>query len=231
MSLLKIICFDLDGTICDLWEGEHKARLILINQLAEESGHHIEHVTNVYDTEWTKIKQDYMVLVSDGLDEQDIREKHIEKVLDIIGLEASAKKYARIHCTETMDGIYIYPDARKVMETLGKKYTLTMITNGASAWQREKIEKLDIEGYFEELIVSGELGHHKPNPRIFEEMSKRVQVDPSEMIYVGNDYRKDIHGAKDAGWCTAWVKRTVEERDETVPDYVIGELSELLGLL
>jgi len=231
VSSLKVVCFDLDGTICDLWEGEHKARLILINQLADESGHHFEHVTEVYDTEWAKIKQEYMALVNEGMEEQDIREKHLETVLEIIGLEASSREYARIHCTETMDGIYIYTDARNVLDALKKKYMLTMITNGASLWQREKIEKLDIEGYFEELIVSGELGHHKPSPRIFEEMTRRTGVNPSEIIYIGNDYRKDIQGAKDAGWRAAWVKRTDEERDETVPDYSISELSELLDFL
>lgn len=231
MSSLKVVCFDLDDTICDLWEGEHKARLILIDKLSQESGVPRDEITRVYDIEWAKIKIDYMSLVTDGLDEIDIREKHMIEVLDIIDLESSPSQYAELHCNEKMDGIYIYPDARNVMDTLKKKYRLTMITNGALSWQREKIEKLDIEDYFEEIIVSGELGHHKPSPKIFEEMTKRTGVNPSEIIYIGNDYRKDIQGAKTSGWRTIWVKRTDEERDETVPDYTISELSELLDFL
>jgi len=228
---MKVICFDLDGTISDLGDGENRARLIIIDRLAQESGVPRDELAGVYDIEWAKTKLEYMDLVADGLEDIDIRERHMGKVLDIIGLESRPLDYAQIFCSETMDGIYIYPDAMKVMDTLGEKYRLTMITNGASKWQREKIEKLDIGGYFEEIIVSGELGHHKPSPRIFQEMTERTGVNPGEIIYVGNDYIKDIHGAKSSGWRTAWVKRTDEVRDETVPNYTINELSELLDLI
>jgi len=228
---LKVVCFDLDGTISDLRESDHRAGLILIDKLSRESAYPKDTIAKLYDIEWAIIKQNYMKLVSDGLDAQDIREKHIESVLNIIGLEASVGDYARLFCTETLKEIYIFPDARTVLDTLGKKHRLTMITNGASVWQRAKIEKLQIEDYFEEIIVSGELGHHKPSPRIFQEMTKRTGVNPGEIIYVGNDYIKDIHGAKSSGWRTAWVKRTDEVRDETVPNYTINELSELLDLI
>lgn len=231
MSSLKVVCFDLDDTICSLWEDENVARLIIIDKLSQVSDYPRDAIARVFDNEWTIISQNYMALVSDGLDEMDIREKHIESVLEIIGLEASASDYARLFCTETLKGVSIFPDAKTVMDTLNKKYRLTMITNGASVWQRAKIEKLKIEDYFEEIIVSGELGHHKPSTKIFEEMTRRTKVDPSEIIYIGNNYMKDIHGAKDAGWKAAWVKRTDEERDESVPDYTIRELSELLEIL
>lgn len=228
---MKVVCFDLDGTISDLGDGENRARLIIIDRLAQESGVPREEVTGVYDIEWAKTKLEYMSLVADGLEDIDIRERHMGKVLDIIGLDSSPLEYAEVYCSETMDGIYIYPDAMKVMDELGKKYRLTMITNGASKWQREKIEKLGIGSYFDEIIVSGELGYHKPSPVIFQEMTQRTGVDPGEIIYIGNDYMKDIHGAKSSGWRTAWVKRTDEVRDETVPDYTINELSEFLDLI
>lgn len=228
---MKVVCFDLDDTICDLWEGEHKARDTLIERLVEDSGHPRALVSNIYDAEWATFKGNYMDLVAEGLDEIDIRDKHMRGVLKELGVKGDTREYAGLHCTEKMDGIYLYPDARNVMDTLKKKYRLTMITNGASVWQREKIEKLDIEDYFEEIIVSGELGHHKPSSKIFEEMTRRTQVDASEIIYIGNNYMKDVVGAKESGWKAVWVKRNDEERDESVPDYVINELSELLEIL
>ena len=228
---MKVVCFDLDDTICSLGEVEHVARFIIIDKLSQASEYSQDAIARVYDIEWAIFKQDYMALVSEGLDEQDIRERHIESVLDVIGLEASTVDYARLFCTETLKGISIFPDARTVMDALGKKYRLTMITNGASVWQRAKIEKLSIEDYFEEIIVSGDLGHHKPSSKIFEEMTRRTQVDASEIIYIGNNYMKDVVGAKESGWKAVWVKRNDEERDESVPDYVINELSELLDFL
>ena len=231
MVSLKVVCFDLDDTICDLGDGHQKTRLIIIDKLSRESDYPRDAVARIYDIEWAIFKQDYMALVSEGLDEQDIRERHIESVLDGIALETSAGDYARLFGTETLKELHIFPDARRVMDALGKKYRLTMITNGASVWQRAKIEKLSIEDYFEEIIVSGELGHHKPSSKIFEEMTRRTQVDASEIIYIGNNYMKDVVGAKESGWKAAWVKRKDEERDESVPDYVINELSELLEII
>ncbi len=224
---MKAVCFDLDGTICDLWEGEHKARDILIDRLVEETGHERGSLASTYDAEWAKIKAEYMALVAQGLEEVDIREKHMNTLKTALKTGIDAQGYAELHCQETMNGIYIYPDARDVLKSVGEKYRLCMITNGASKWQREKIEKLDLAEYFEEIIVSGELGHHKPSPRIFNEMTTRMDVQPDEIMYVGNDYRKDIMGADAAGWETAWVNRVHEDIGTVKPTQHIKELSEL----
>lgn len=224
---MKAVCFDLDGTICDLWEGEGNARTKLIGKLSERSGIDLDKVASIYDIKWSNIKKDYMGWVAKGLDEVDLREKHMRDVFDIIGLTSGERELAEEHCRVTMDGIYIYPDAINVLESMGERYTLCMITNGPPVWQREKITKLGIEGYFKEIIVSGELGYHKPSPVIFKEMTTRMNVDPSEIIYIGNDYRKDIVGADGAGWSTAWVNRKNQEPEKVTPTYTINELSEL----
>ena len=224
---MKAVCFDLDGTICDLWEAEGNARNTLITKLAEASGTDKDKIEEIYDSTWAEIKTRYMSWAGDGLDEVDIREKHMNRVFNALGQESGARELAELHCRETMDGIIIYPDAISVIESMGEKYRLCMITNGPPVWQREKIEKLDISKYFEEIIVSGELGHHKPSPRIFNEMTKRMNVEPSEIIYIGNDYRKDIMGADAAGWKTAWVNRQDEEVNAVEPTYQISELSDL----
>lgn len=231
MNPIKAVCFDLDDTICDLWEGEKTARSKLLEIITERTGRNREEIAEVYDSEWDKVKQEYMNWVAKGLDEADLREMHMNNLFKVLSLDSGARELAELHCRTTMDDIYIYPDARTVLDKLKEKYRLCMITNGPPAWQREKIRKLGIEGYFEEIIVSGEIGHHKPDPKIFQEMTNRTGVPPSEIIYIGNDYRKDILGAKASGWHTAWVKRMEEARDETVPSHIINELSDLLDIL
>jgi putative hydrolase of the HAD superfamily len=57
-----------------------------------------------------------------------------------------------------------------------------------------------------------------------------MNTEPSKMIYIGNDYRKDVLGARDAGWKTVWVDRKDEKMDRSVPDWTINELSELLDI-
>ncbi len=224
---MKAVCFDLDGTICDLWEGEGIARIKLIDILSERTGMERGELSKLYDTKWANIKRNYMSWVAKGMDEVDIREKHMNDVFETIGLETGARDLAELHCKTTMDGIIIYPDSIRVLESMDEKHRLCMITNGPPDWQREKLEKLSISEYFEEIIVSGEIGHHKPSPKIFNEMTRRMVVEPSEIIYIGNDYRKDIVGAHRAGWKTVWVNRQREEIEDVEPTYIIKELSEL----
>lgn len=224
---MKAVCFDLDGTICDLWEGEGNARTLLIEIIANESGKEVDEIASLYDAKWTEIKREYMNWVAKGLDEVDLREKHLNTLFHELGLTLDAKDLAELHCKTTMDGILIFSDARDVLRDMGGKYRLCMITNGPPLWQREKIEVLSIGSCFEEVIVSGELGHHKPSPVIFNEMTKRMNVEPSEIIYIGNDYRKDIMGADAAGWKTAWVNRENGEIGEVTPTFEIKELSDL----
>lgn len=224
---MKAVCFDLDGTICDLWEGEGNARTKLITKLTEQTERPWDEVSEIYDSKWANIKGEYMRWVAEGLGEVDLREMHMKDVFEVLGIESLARELAEFHCKTTIDGIIIYPDAISVLESMGEKHRLCMITNGPPDWQREKLEKLNISSYFEEIIVSGELGYHKPDPRIFNEMTKRMGVEPSEIIYIGNDYRKDIVGAHRTGWKTAWVNRQNQEIEKVEPTYIIRELSEL----
>ena len=46
--------------------------------------------------------------------------------------------------------------------------------------------------YFEEIIISSELGYSKPDPRIFNLMLEKLDVKPDEAIMVGNTISTDI---------------------------------------
>jgi putative hydrolase of the HAD superfamily len=62
---------------------------------------------------------------------------------------------------------------------------------------------------------------------------RKLGVEPSEAVYVGDDYRIDICGAKDAGLHSVWIKHHLVKRNwpdvETeVP--IISSLNQLLEL-
>src|SRR5258705_12275861 len=45
---------------------------------------------------------------------------------------------------------------------------LALLTNGGSTGQREKLAKFDLESLFDLILIEGELGFGKPDPRVFE---------------------------------------------------------------
>lgn len=92
--------------------------------------------------------------------------------------------------------IFLYPETKDLLETLKSRgIRLGMITDGRPEGQRAKIAALGIEKYFEKIIITDELGgvdFRKPNPTAFEMMQAYFNVPYSEMVYIGDNPKKDF---------------------------------------
>lgn len=72
---------------------------------------------------------------------------------------------------------------------------LGIITDGYRETQNSKLKILQAEKYFDSIIVTEELGREywKPDPRAFEMMSDALGVQFDEMVYVGDNPKKDFY--------------------------------------
>lgn len=100
-----------------------------------------------------------------------------------------------------------YEKSRETLEKLKKDYLLGIITNGTSAAQRGKLRQSGLEDLFdpELIIVSGEYGFRKPDPRLFHAACEKAGVRPEECVYVGDLFRRDVLGAYHAGMTPVWI--------------------------
>ncbi|PLR75759.1 haloacid dehalogenase [Bacillus sp. V3-13] len=92
----------------------------------------------------------------------------------------------------------------KGLKELG--YRLVLLSN----WDlsaRHLIEQLGLAPYFDDLLISSELGIEKPDVRIFQELLSRTNSTPEEMLYVGDNYYDDVIGAEKAGIKTVLLNR------------------------
>ena len=83
-----------------------------------------------------------------------------------------------------------------------------LITNGNHALQYGKLDMIGLRDVFDEIIVSGDVMEEKPDRDIFLLMSDKLSLRPEQMIYVGDNPRNDIAGARGAGYHTIWMKST-----------------------
>lgn len=98
----------------------------------------------------------------------------------------------------------------------------------SSDLQREKIAGAGLGGYFDEIVVSGDLGFGKPDPRIFQTILSRLGTGPAEAIMIGNSLETDIEGARAACMAAVWVNRTDAPADNRIiPDWVVADLAQL----
>ena len=103
-----------------------------------------------------------------------------------------------------------------------------LITNGRAVMQNRKIDGLGIRSHLDSVVISGDLGIRKPDPRIFAAALDELSVDSSSAAYVGDNPEPDIRGARRSGMCAVW--RRDEWWSETEEaDLVIDDLSELVS--
>jgi putative hydrolase of the HAD superfamily len=134
------------------------------------------------------------------------------------------------------DGI-TFPYALEVLTQLKSKYKLALITNTQPPTNLEKIQELlhnaQLEGFFEEKVVSTEVGISKPNPRIFEMVLEKLGVNPEEAVMVGNIISTDIFGGNRVGMRTVLLQLGEEYQRSSWehPDHIIHSLRDLLDLM
>lgn len=113
---------------------------------------------------------------------------------------------------------------------------LALIANDNSVNARNIIKTTGLEDYFDVIVISEELGVEKPNQEIFVAALTKLGVKPENAVMVGNRIDSDIIGANGAGMKSVlfkWNARYNEliTSEEEKPDFTIGSLSELPGLL
>jgi len=80
-----------------------------------------------------------------------------------------------------------------------------LITNGKSEFQRAKICRFELEQYFDFVVIEGEFGAGKPDPRVFRYGLERFGASPAQVWMIGDDLEYDMRPAQVLGMDTVWV--------------------------
>lgn len=94
-------------------------------------------------------------------------------------------------------GLLFY--ARELLRYLSTRYTLTLLSNGFREVQYKKIDNTGLRPFFDQIILSDEVGFMKPHPGIFAAALDRLSAVPAEAVMIGDNYEADICGAARAG--------------------------------
>lgn len=67
---------------------------------------------------------------------------------------------------------------------LRKTYKTAMLSNISSHSLDKRFTKDELATYFDEVIVSGDVGFAKPSPEIYDIAAKRLGVEPEECVFI-----------------------------------------------
>lgn len=135
------------------------------------------------------------------------------------------------HYDETFgDHNVIFPNSISLLKELKKRgFIVGVITNGPSYLQNHKMDTSGLRPYCDIVVVSGDVGVHKPDPALFRYTADKLGLDTSECVYVGDHPINDIQGALDSGMKAIRMNWGWFENQDLRPDVpVINDIIDVL---
>lgn len=223
--MIKAVVFDLDDTLIS--EKEYiKSGFKHISKLISKE-HNIEAIS-IYESMNDLFKEDSKNVFNRLLDKLNIK-------YDVEYIKYLIHEY-RSH----MPSIDLYKDAQEILDCLRSNgIKLGMITDGYKITQRNKIKALNIEEYFECIVVTDELGREywKPHRKPYEIVKEELGLQYEEIIYVGDNINKDFITANKLGIHTVMINRVegiylnLDKDEEYKAKNIINTLTSLVEML
>lgn len=149
--------------------------------------------------------------------------------------EALAEEIAASYAALRVAGVAPFPGAIETVATLRERgLRLALLTNGNGTSQRAKIERHALAPYFDCILVEGEFGAGKPDPRIFRQALGELGTSAARTWMVGDNLEGDIAGAQAVGIAGVWVDVSgvgLPAGSTVRPAYSIRALPEVLRCL
>jgi len=127
--------------------------------------------------------------------------------------------------------------AEKALQRLSINYTCCLATNAGASTTPEVImalKRVGADKYFKHIFLAKEIGFKKPDPQFFQVIIDHFNMQPSFFIMIGDNYRNDCEGAKNAGIKTVFFNAKHVKGSFPMADAVINSLDELestIGML
>lgn len=113
-------------------------------------------------------------------------------------------------------------EARPVLEALHERFPMMLVSNFYGNID-EVLRSYGIRLLFKGIIESAVVGVRKPNPTLFRLGVDALELNPSDVLVVGDSLNKDIKPAEQLGCHTLWLKGkgwTQEEDLQTHPNTI-----------
>lgn len=217
---IEAVLFDLGGTLIKATEIPHVMKKILKHRGINRSLKEIS-------TAWKKAEK--------GLNFRDLTtlldEFWVQWNLRILGnlhVGSNTRELAGFIATHWWDysNVTLYPDAEKVLPLLkAKGLKMGVITNGLQSDVNEILPKVNLQNFFDVVVVIETLRKMKPDVEVFQYALQVLKTAPPNAIFIGDEEEADYEGAQRAGLTAHLI-----DRDDKVHDESLNKISSLEDL-
>jgi putative hydrolase of the HAD superfamily len=208
---VKAVFFDLDDTLFDHLSSTRAGLVAVCEAYPGLQQRPIE----VLFADYTRLLDEVHVRVLTGeltIDEarrERFRRFFLLHAPDTADLLAVVEHAAMLHREHYQTSWQAVAGAAALLEHLRQmRVKIVVVTNNLLAEQIEKLQRLKLEHLIDELVTSEEVGFIKPDPRIFQAALERCGCRAEEVVMVGDSWKSDILGARQAGIRAVWLNRS-----------------------
>jgi len=227
--MIKIILWDIDGTLLDFHAAEHKAIKTLFAHfdLGECTDEMIQRYATINRSYWERLERGEVtkprVLVG-----------RFEDFFCSEGIDTSiASEFNEAYQLSLGDTIVFCDDSYNIVKSLKGKVKQYAVSNGTVVAQTKKLRLSGLGELFDGVYLSEYLGVEKPNVEFFNKVFANVgPINKEEVMIVGDSLTSDICGGNNAGILTCWYNpsNTACNVDYKI-DYEITDLHQIYDIL
>lgn len=200
--MTRAVLFDLDDTLFD-HRGSSRAALAEV---------HRRHATasdfETFERHHARILEDLHVEVLAGTRSlDDARRERFRRVFAEVGIalsEAESDSVASAYRAGYVPAWRPMPGAADLVAAIRPHARIGVISNNLIEETREKLAFCELAALVDVVVVSGDEGMSKPDPRIFHIALDRLGVTAPKAVMVGDSWATDITGAARAGIRAVW---------------------------
>jgi FMN hydrolase / 5-amino-6-(5-phospho-D-ribitylamino)uracil phosphatase len=226
ISRVRAISIDLDDTLWPIWPTIAKAEEVLLQWLVL----HAPATARLFaDAQALRAIRNQMVTLRPDLvhDLSALRLESIRLALVQAGDEPALAEPAFDVFFDQRQRVELFGDAHEALAFLSARYPVVALSNGNA-----DVHRVGIGHYFRASVSAKAFGVPKPDARIFHEAARAVQVQPHEVLHVGDDATADARGALDAGLQAVWLNAAgLEWPHDAPPHATVTSLTHLCRLL
>ncbi len=209
---LKLVIFDLDGTLIDS---------------SADIANAINYAVGPYGVKPITV-QETIGLLGEGI--SSLMKRIIEKERINADKDLLIERFLDYYSAHLTDNTTVYPGVREVLAQMST-CRKAVISNKRESLSTRILEKLGLSAYLDVIVGSDTTIERKPSPMPIRYVLSKLGISPEEAVIVG-DSNYDIEAGKAAGIKTVAVTYGYRPLDVLRgADFIINKMEELAGIL
>ena len=223
--MIKVILWDIDGTLLDFKKAENQAmkKCFAIHGLGECTDEMIERYAVINRKYWERLERK-------EISKEEVLVGRFEEFFASEQIETDcAKAFNEEYQIRLGDTICFSDDSFELVKNFKGQVKQYAITNGTKRAQDRKLERSGLIDVLDDVFISENVGVEKPDVRFFEHVWEKIGTYASdEVLIVGDSLTSDMQGGNNAGILCCWYNpKGVENTKGLRIDYEIKNLQEV----